>query len=66
MNRIEYLCHECCDLFNIKSNEMGVNDVGRKSCYACGESDDRRLHIDNNETLDLIIERNDPEQNHGG
>ncbi len=62
MNRIEYLCHDCCDRFNIKSNAMGVNDAGRKNCYSCGDSDDRKLHVDSDETLDLIINKYNSER----
>jgi hypothetical protein len=53
---MKYLCHRCCNLLGITSNEIGVNEVGRKSCYGCGGNDDWRLHVADVEELDPKID----------
>ena len=52
---IEYLCHACCDLLSIESNEMAANEVGRKSCFKCGDREDRRLHVADKSKPDPVI-----------
>ena len=52
---IKYLCHKCCDLLGIKSNEIGINDAGRKNCYGCCDNEDWRLHVADKSKLDRVI-----------
>ena len=42
---IDYLCSHCCELMDIESNQMAVNDVGRKKCADCGWTGERRMHV---------------------
>lgn len=51
----KYLCHRCCKLLDIESNEIAVNEVGRKDCYGCGDNSDPRLHVADKNDLDPII-----------
>jgi hypothetical protein len=57
--KIVYLCHQCCELLDVKSNEIGVNQVGRKECYLCDDNSDWLLHVAEQSELDLLIGRDD-------
>jgi hypothetical protein len=52
----KYLCHECCDTIGITSNEIAVNECGRKDCYGCGDRDDWRLHYASQDEIDGQID----------
>jgi hypothetical protein len=43
-------------MLRINSNEIGVNEVGRKDCYGCGGNDDWRLHVAEQCELDPVID----------
>lgn len=53
---IKYLCHDCCKLLGIESNEIGTNEAGRKNCYGCGGNTDWRLHTADQSELDPAID----------
>lgn len=50
-----YLCHKCCELLELTSNEIGVNEAGRKNCYGCGCNQDWSLHVEDQEKIDPLI-----------
>lgn len=58
----KYLCHKCCDLLGIHSNEIAVNECNRKNCYGCGESTDWRLHVAEQRELDPLIDSYNADQ----
>ena len=42
---MKYLCKKCCDMDEISFCGIADNRAGRKSCSACGDNDDWKLHI---------------------
>ena len=53
---MKYLCSRCCKHLGITSNQIGINEAGRKRCYGCGDNDDWRSHVAYAEELDQIID----------
>lgn len=54
---IKYLCSSCCDALRIKSNEIGINEVGRKNCWACGDNSDWCMHVLDEEECHAAVYR---------
>ncbi len=42
---MNYLCNKCCDQVGIHFSGDAVNEVGRKRCASCGDTESTRLHI---------------------
>lgn len=54
---VKYLCASCCKILHVESNGIGTNEVGRKFCEACGDNDDRCMHVLDEDKYHSIIDR---------